>query len=428
MPEPWCRNLHHSFEELVAHLHELAPRAASRGDGDRAGTWDVYLTVCALWQVVEDFRHRGFLALQASLEAGALRPRKLDRYLEVLPSWVAPVVRRAVGSGVLRVAARSADGMAGARVRLREAVRERDLRVVADTLRDGAATLADAWARPDAGAHGDDATRVIGRILTVLEGAQVPREIAPRILKIPSCFHDFDCHPDDCRELVRRFAENAPDRGRPLTVVGIRTSGSYLAPLCVAFLRQFGFTDVELASVRPKCRSFDERSHLRRRAERGAFRIVDDPPVAVEPGSRGADTAAVGVPAARLVSDLLQFRSRFAGPSLDTAPAVVLPDTECASRLFAAPLPGSSFEGRTPQCPRQGACTAIGCSAVTSCAAGGDGGTARQLRQRHGRRCSSARARDRERVARARAGGQVVAEGLPSPAGSKASRRSAGGI
>jgi hypothetical protein len=230
--------------------------------------------------------------------------------------------------------------------------------VVADTLRDGAATLADAWARPNAGAHGDDATRVIGRILTVLERPQVPREIAPRILKIPSCFHDFDCHPDDCRELVRRFAANAPDRGRPLTVVGIRTSGSYLAPLCVAFLRQFGFTDVELASVRPKVPLFrDERSHLRRRAERGAFLIVDDPPVT------GSSLVAVvqtlrrlGVPAEQLVP-LIFFESgsRFTGTSLDTAPAVVLPETEWRIRkLIAAPLPGGSFEGRTLPMPATG--------------------------------------------------------------------------
>ena len=56
---------------------------------------------------------------------------------------------------------------------------------------------------------------------------------------------------DDCRELVRKFTE--PDDGRyePVTVLGLRTSGCYLAPLCAAYLGELGFADASVDSVRP---------------------------------------------------------------------------------------------------------------------------------------------------------------------------------
>ena len=76
------------------------------------------------------------------------------------------------------------------------------------------------------------------------------RQLDANVLCVPSCFRSFDQHPDDCAELVRRFLENA-DTSQPVCVVGVRTSGSYLAPLCAAALEAHGVAAVSVLTYRP---------------------------------------------------------------------------------------------------------------------------------------------------------------------------------
>lgn len=107
---------------------------------------------------------------------------------------------------------------------------------------------------------------------------------APRLddepLRIPACFARFDQRPADVRLLVQRFAHRFPDRRTPLLVVGVRTSGSYLAPLASAYLRSEGYADVRMLTVRPGSPLLQhERGTVRRATRDGArFAIVDDPP------------------------------------------------------------------------------------------------------------------------------------------------------
>jgi hypothetical protein len=87
--------------------------------------------------------------------------------------------------------------------------------------------------------------------------------------------------PEDMDMLGQRFAAHWPRVEQPLTVVGVRSSGSYLAPLLGASLRRQGYVDVASATIRPGqpwlC---GEAGVLRRRARRsGLALVVDDPPL-----------------------------------------------------------------------------------------------------------------------------------------------------
>jgi len=101
------------------------------------------------------------------------------------------------------------------------------------------------------------------------------------VIRLPACFRNFDQQPADLAGLVGAFGERWPDRRRPLLVVGVRTSGSYQAPLCAAFLKADGWEHVRVLTVRPERRlSRQERAVVRSVASGGGLALLtDDPPV-----------------------------------------------------------------------------------------------------------------------------------------------------
>ncbi len=107
----------------------------------------------------------------------------------------------------------------------------------------------------------------------------VPK-LSSEVLRLPSCYRSFDQQPADIERLVQEFADRVSDRYCPLAVLGVRTSGSYLAPLGAAYLKSSGFHDVTALTFRPG-RKFlsSERNILKSIAERGGMiLVVDDPP------------------------------------------------------------------------------------------------------------------------------------------------------
>jgi hypothetical protein len=118
----------------------------------------------------------------------------------------------------------------------------------------------------------------------------------------------------------------------PLLVVGLRTSGSYLAPLYVAYLQALGFQSVASCTLRPGRRLLSHERAALRRVTRAGGRVllVDDPPVS---GGSLAEAAAelelLGVPRASLVLLLQVFGSSGRLPErLSAYSAVVLPFKE----------------------------------------------------------------------------------------------------
>lgn len=114
----------------------------------------------------------------------------------------------------------------------------------------------------------------------VLEVSSLPVGLRQAVVRLPACFRDFDQRPEDLQRLAERFTDQQSDRARPLLVVGVRTSGSYLAPLIASALRACGFGQVRAITIRP-----DRRLLAHERALVSSFvhaggqvLLTDDPP------------------------------------------------------------------------------------------------------------------------------------------------------
>jgi len=115
----------------------------------------------------------------------------------------------------------------------------------------------------------------------VLEIASLPRGLRRAVVHLPACFQAFDQRPEDLERLAERFALSRADRERPLLVVGLRTSGSYMAPLIAAALRVRGFDRTRAVTIRPGRRLLAYERKLVRSLVRagGQLLLTDDPPV-----------------------------------------------------------------------------------------------------------------------------------------------------
>jgi hypothetical protein len=174
---------------------------------------------------------------------------------------------------------------------------------------------------------GVDPSAAAASVDRVLAG--VPPRVRRQVVRLPNCYRSFDQHPADSLELARRFASRWEDRDRPLAVVGLRTSGSYLAPLTVAFLESLGFHRISVSTIRPG--SPGDRpalEALRHRATDGALAVVvDDPPVTGRALARAAGRLqSLGWPQEAIVLLVASFSDDGDLPqSLASYPSVVLP-------------------------------------------------------------------------------------------------------
>jgi HAD superfamily hydrolase (TIGR01484 family) len=167
-------------------------------------------------------------------------------------------------------------------------------------------------------------------LLTSLD--YLPARLRREVLRLPSCFRSFDQQPADLERIVRDFAQKWPERCRPLAVVGIRTSGSYLAPLYGAFLKAQGYQDLRVLTLRPEQGLLKhERTALKAVIrQEGLVLVTDDPPITGNSLIRSVEELEhTGIPADSIVL-LLQI---FGEP--DTLPAslrryasILLPETE----------------------------------------------------------------------------------------------------
>ena len=163
-------------------------------------------------------------------------------------------------------------------------------------------------------------------------------------LRLPACFHGFDQEPGDARWLVAEFRRRYPEPDVPLCVVGVRTSGCYLAPLQAAALRAEGSGAVHTLSYRPG-RPFGrrERAVLKAVARAGGMVLItDDPPASGTSLVTTAEAiAAAGVPDERIVFLLSLFTDTSELPTrLARWPAVLQPYSEWSirRRLTAPPV------------------------------------------------------------------------------------------
>jgi len=306
---------------LIADLLGDAGTVAARlRETLRDGQWlDAYLFAAGLSQLVDDRLHPDpFLFHRAA------------SYLRGLPSR--PARLAGVVAGGLGAVTRADIRPAGRRmVRARQPLAELTVRLAGQVL-----------APQHAGGGPGEALAALTSLLEASLPA-VPLAAGER-LRMPACFHSFDQHPDDVRWLARAFCEQYPDLDRPLCVVGVRTSGSYLAPLHAAALRAGGRARTEVLTYRPG-RPFLRWEHaMLRSAVRagGLVLVVDDPPGSGTSLATAARTLRrAGVPSSQIVFLLSLFGSREELPEvLRGWPAVVQPwaDWTVHRRLAAQPV------------------------------------------------------------------------------------------
>jgi len=310
---------------LMADLLCPAAGLAQRlGQALEAGQYlDAYLLTAGLGQLVEDRLHPDPFLLQRAASYLGGQPSRPARLAGAVSGGFGAVARAAASPGQRR--------LVGARHAL--------------------AALAAGLAGHVLGLEQAGATPALPGAAAAWPGAGWPAAVLPAVPdlagdvpRVPACFHGFDQHPDDVRWLVRAFRQRYPVDEVPLCVLGVRTSGSYLAPLHAAALRAAGATRVQTLTYRPG-RPFLrwERARLTETARAGGLVLVtDDPPglgTALAAAAQAAARAGFPDPAIVLLFSSFGSGDEVTG-RLGQWPAVVQPWAEWSvhSRLAAQPV------------------------------------------------------------------------------------------
>jgi hypothetical protein len=156
------------------------------------------------------------------------------------------------------------------------------------------------WLDP---AHAELARAARARLAELLN-EELPAGLLCRRARVPAAFRSQDLTHHDILELVARFASEFPDRDRSLLVVGLRTAGSYFAPLVRASLGLRGYRAVDVVTLRPKkgIAPSEQAALARCAADHGLALVLDEPPDTGRTLTRGVDLLRrAGVPAADVV-------------------------------------------------------------------------------------------------------------------------------
>jgi trehalose-6-phosphatase len=289
----------HNLQNDLAALAQLLP-----AEIERKSWLDAYLVSAGMNQIVEDHLHPEIYPLDRAAEYLAVEARPLAR-----------IAGRVVAG--LAVSGRAIAERRPATRRIRQVQRELGKLVdgLAAAVAGGAST-------------GEERSSMLESCSAVIRAVDdLPSRLRRDVIRLPACFQSFDQRPADQARLAEAFSSRWPRRSRPLLVVGVRTSGNYLAPLCAAFLKSIGYQRVQVLTVRPERGLLEHERALARSIARegGLALVVDDPPVTgsgIATSVRRLETAGFR---AESVVLLLQVFGAGVPSALDRHPAVVLP-------------------------------------------------------------------------------------------------------
>lgn len=126
---------------------------------------------------------------------------------------------------------------------------------------------------------GDDLANACYQIETSL-AILLPQDLLSRRIKIPAAMHSQDLSHFDVFRLAEKFVRTFPDRRQAILVLGLRTAGSYLAPLLHAYLSAENYQDLDLVTIHPKRGiAARENTKLELAARKRAFVLIIDEPV-----------------------------------------------------------------------------------------------------------------------------------------------------
>ena len=340
----WATDLLQSFRSLLEIAAGLTRLPSAETDAE-TGTplLNLYLVVCALDQILSDYLHGGFFDFTRVGLGGRARRS-------------------------LSIASKA-----------QNAARQLQVRTMLRSLQATEANLSDlalALARQVlSGATGADLET--SAAVERLANRRFPAGLQRARLKLPQSFRGVELYPDDCALLGRRA--HAIVGAEPVAVVGLRTSGLYMAPLAAAAMQLEGRAAVSLMSIRPGGALLSaERRRLQAIARAGGWVfVVDDP---TWRGSAFATTsaalAALGFAPDRIVLAACEianqpvFRLQRRDPTFSPAAAgavwqgfpaatkAVLATHEWAAYRFLAAPAVKRFLNRAPVLDRLGALSA----------------------------------------------------------------------
>ena len=242
----WCLNPFITVNEAIGHLRNEVDRLTIVPNGwqIREVTTNIFLLSCGLLNCADEYLRGPALRLPNRIAGNAVG-RSANRVVEITSKR--PWSRRRVGRWRQRWLAILNDFLA--LIVRRDAVEP--------------ARLAEA-----------------GRGLIKLLELPLPSDFQCALLGTPTPFNRLDLTHEDILSLGAAFVRRFPERARPILLVGLRTSGSYFAPLIRAFLEAEGYGSVELLTIEPnKGAGHGEKRELEGFAERGYWALIlDDPP------------------------------------------------------------------------------------------------------------------------------------------------------
>jgi len=247
----WCLNIFPTFDRVVGFLRrelERLPAAQFQWQRSEIRT-NIYLLGCALTDTIDDYL----------LGSGYDFPKA---------AAIAP------GAGLV---ARGFEKMA----RARKKIRSHWLKQLYNWREDWETALVDLL-KLFISESGLDAEMLLADedLLPTLLEAEFPTALRARRIRVPAAFRSLDLTPYDALALGQKFADGFPDRRQPILIAGLRTAGSYFAPLLRAFLENQGYENVMCVTLRTKTGlSSRERQRLEECAERKSLVVVVDEPV-----------------------------------------------------------------------------------------------------------------------------------------------------
>lgn len=245
---PWTLNPHLTVREVIEYLGEqiaILPATRRGWQSDEVLT-NIYLLSCALLNSVDEYLRGPSLRLPSRV--ASMRVGKIARWLFER----AMINRRPRREGYVR----------NLRGQWLAALGEFLSVIVANKTPDPS-LFADARAK-----------------LAALLEIPFPSDLFALRAGVPSPFRRLDLTQHDIIALGERYVQRFPDRSDAILLVGLRTSGSYFAPLLQAYFGAQGYKTVSSLTLAPsKGAGRWERKEMARYAARGYTAvIVDDPP------------------------------------------------------------------------------------------------------------------------------------------------------
>jgi hydroxymethylpyrimidine pyrophosphatase-like HAD family hydrolase len=243
----WTLNPHLSAREAIDHLDEEITRLSHVPRGWQADevAINIFLLACGLLNTIDEDLREPSLRLPSRI--AALRLGRAVRWAVEASRGIKPR-----SHGKLR------------------AWRDRWLDGLSDFLR---LVATRDTSNPDTLAASTDK-------LSVMLREPLPAALQKSRVGVPSPFRRLDMTHLDVLALGRRYVAKFPDRAQPILLLGLRTSGSYFAPLLHAFFTAEGFATVAVLTMVPgKGAGAWERRQLEHYARQGfAAVILDDSP------------------------------------------------------------------------------------------------------------------------------------------------------